>query len=71
MQLRVGCGRDNLMFQDSLQQHKSKTLCSKVIKEWNSLPLSLRQITSIKSFKTKLKTFFFKEAFKEFISDNP
>ena len=67
MEFRSGIGRDRLMFQVNLQQHKSGNLYSKVITEWNSLPLALRNIQSIETFKPKLKAIFFKEAFAEFL----
>ena len=35
-------------------------------KEWNQLPLSIRSITSLCSFKRNLKTYFFKQYFNDF-----
>ena len=67
MNLRPGSGRDNLMFHLSNEQAKKNTIQTKLIVEWNRLPINIRQITSIPSFKTELKTFYFKEAFAQFL----
>ena len=67
MNLRPGSGRDNLMFHLSNEQAKKNTIQTKLIVEWNRLPINIRQITSIQSFKTELKTFYFKEAFAQFL----
>ena len=32
---------------------------------WNALPFYLRSETSLSAFKTKLKTFYFREAFQQ------
>ena len=63
--LRHGCGRDKWMFDSDVSVQKSSNLISKMIVEWNKLPLSLRKLESFDVFKTNLKTFYFKKAFKE------
>ena len=60
---RQGCGRDNLMFECSLSLIKSATWVSKMISEWNQLPVELRYLKDIEQFKSKLKTYYFKIAF--------
>ena len=42
--------------------HRSFSVCAPEL--WNSLPLSLRNLTNLASFKSSLKTFLFKQAFK-------
>ena len=61
MQLREGPGRDRFMFTTDPQNIETKTLISKIIKQWNSLPLEIRQCESKTTFKSKLKTFLFSE----------
>ena len=61
--LRPGHGRDRLMFDCSLKQSKIETWLTKMILEWNGLPMSLRKIDNFDEFKSKLKTFYFKQAF--------
>ena len=61
--LRPGHGRDHLTFDITLNQVKVGNLISRIISEWNKLPLNLRKIEEITIFKTHLKTHLFKEAF--------
>ena len=61
--LRVGVGRDNFMFELTTSQCRQNTIKTKLIIEWNNLPYHLRKDTSLPIFKTKLKTHYFKEAF--------
>ena len=41
----------------------NKCIFQRLIKSWNSLPLSLRITNGIDAFKRELKTFYFKQAF--------
>ena len=43
--------------------HSSKTLAYVMCKQWNSLPFTLRSITSLQKFKKALKTYYFDIAF--------
>ena len=61
MPLRVG--RDDYMFKTELQ--KKESIFSSMKLEWNKLPIRIRNTTSTDSFKSKLKTFLFGEAFPE------
>ena len=61
--LRDGCGRDKWMFESNVSVHKSSTLIAKLIVEWNQLPLNIRKLTSFDIFKSKLKAFYFEQAF--------
>ena len=63
---RVGSGRDHLMFQTNITLQKSSTWIAKMIIEWNRLEFDLRNLPDLNSFKTKLKTFYFTEAFKDY-----
>ena len=63
MNLRRGTGRDEFMFCVSIPPHKRDTLHYKIKTEWNSLPLNIRKIKTISSFKTMLKTHLFRLAF--------
>ena len=65
--LRYGVGRDDRMLKISLQETKQITIYSKIIIEWNTLPLMLRKINNITLFKKQLKTHFFKQAFAQFL----
>ena len=67
IEFRSGSGRDRLMFKEDLQDKLKETLSTKIISEWNKLPLSIRKIKCTNTFKSNLKTVFFKEAFKEFL----
>jgi hypothetical protein len=60
---RKGCGRDDLMFECSLSLVKSATWVSKMVSEWNQLPVELRSLKDVELFKSKLKTHYFKLAF--------
>ena len=60
--LRPCSSRDNLMFACSLEQRKRETWITKMILVWNKLPLTLR-IIQLNSFKSALKTYYFKDAF--------
>ena len=62
--LRVGSGRDTYMFDESTSQNSIK---NKLITEWNKLPYVLRTVESLTTFKSKLKTFYFRAAFADFI----
>ena len=59
MELRADCGRDAFMFKPHNDDINCRRLTSKIINNWNALPLNIRQITSRTLFKTKLKTFLF------------
>ena len=43
--------------------HMDKTIASKMCTEWNNIPQYIREIKTIGSFKTQLKTHFFNKAF--------
>ena len=62
--LRIGRGRDMSMFKvDRITTTKAETLKQNIKKEWNSLPLHLRNIKSISTFKKNIKAHFFLQAF--------
>ena len=61
--LRPGSGRDKWMFQSDVGVHKSSTYVSKMKIEWNELPLEIRRVEDYETFKSKLKTHYFKKAF--------
>ena len=63
--LRPWHGRDCMMFICNLEQCKNQTWITKMILEWNNLPVDLRKITKIDNFKKSLKTHYFKNAFPE------
>ena len=65
MSLRQGCGRDRGMFDSDVSVQKSSNIISKMMVEWNKLPLDLRKLERFDVFKTNLKTFYFKKAFGE------
>jgi hypothetical protein len=65
--LRLGTGRDKLMFDVDVQQRIIGSLISKIMVEWNSLPLNIRNLKEITVFKSRLKTHLFKEAFSDLI----
>ena len=65
--LRVGQGRDNFMFQNPPLKSQHNSLFNKLISSWNSLPYNIRTTTTLQLFKTKLKTHFFKKAYPTFI----
>ena len=63
--LRPETGRDEYMFETNLHDYKNNNILSKMKINWNKLPLSLRREKSIHPFKKNLKTFLFKEAYKD------
>ena len=65
--LRPSHGRDKLMFACDLKQLKNETLITQMIREWNVLPAKLRFIDKFDEFKSCLKTFYFKQAFAEYL----
>jgi hypothetical protein len=65
--LRPGTGRDEMMMQINLNQQKKNIIYTKIILNWNKLPQTIRNITSLNTFKSELKTHFFKIAFKDFL----
>ena len=66
--LRYGVGRDKLMMDINLEQRKKRTIRTKIILEWNDLPLSIRKIEKIDTFKRQLKTHFFRKAFAKYLT---
>ena len=60
---RPGSGRDKFMFECTLSMMKRDTWMSKMMFEWNQLPIELRMCQSIELFKSKLKTYYFEQAF--------
>ena len=65
MSLRPGRGRDTLML--TVCNDRS-LLFSKLTSEWNSLSLELRSTNTIDLFKRKLKTFYFRQAFPDYVT---
>ena len=65
LHLRTGIGRDRTMFDETLIQRRQNTIKTKLIVEWNKLPYEIRTVTTLSSFKNKLKTFYFRKAFAE------
>ena len=63
--LRPGCGRDALTL---TTQYNNSPLFTKLSTEWNKLPLDLRSTNSLETFKGKLKTFYFRQAFPDFVT---
>ena len=61
MMLREGVGRDSFMFETDNNDIKDKLLFSKIRQAWNRLPLPIRNIQALPSFKSKLKTKLFSE----------
>ena len=59
MTLRENCGRDRFMFKLGANDINNRLLSSKIILQWNLLPLQIRMVTSKAVFKSKLKTFLF------------
>ena len=60
---RRGAGRDTWMFNIDLTEYKISTIISRMITEWNNLPLELRQSDNINIFASSLKTYYFQKAF--------
>lgn len=46
------------------KQHGGRTLCALANQFWNPLPFSLRHCSSLSTFKSKLKTHLFRQAFR-------
>ena len=44
-------------------RHKDQTIAARMVKEWNLLPLALRNLRSLDKFKGGLKANFFRLAF--------
>jgi hypothetical protein len=65
--MRQGCERDELMFECNLSMIKSATWISKMMREWNQLPVELRFSRDIETFKAKLKRHYFELAFVEYV----
>lgn len=61
--LRPWHGRDSMTFDCDLEQRKNPTWITKMMLEWNGLPVNLRLIDKIDDFKKHLKTHYFKQAF--------
>ena len=61
--LRVGRGRDRLMFSTEKPANSKKTINDLIKKEWNKLPMELRAEKSLNLFKSRLKAYFFVQAF--------
>ena len=59
--LRNGVGRDQHMFQTDKNDIKDKLLFSKIRQTWNHLPLQIRTLQALPTFKSKLKTKLFTE----------
>ena len=59
MVLREGAGRDTYMFTRDNNDVKNQLLYSKIRDTWNILPLSIRKVQSLQTFKSKLKTQLF------------
>ena len=55
--LRPEIGRDKYMMQINLSQQKKSNLYTKIILEWNGLPVQIRSIGQINCFKTELSFF--------------
>ena len=65
--LRPAKCRDRLMFEESVDEYLPKSCYSAIISEWNDLPYAIRAITTIDGFKRQLKTFYFRQAYTDFI----
>ena len=65
--LRLGKGRDTNMMEINLDQQKKNTIYTQIILEWNKLPLNIRSISELHSFKKQLKTYLFKTAFENLL----
>ena len=61
--LRQGIGRDELMFHINLDQQKKTSIYTRLILEWNKLPIELRTTTQLNRFEIQLKTHYFRTAF--------
>ena len=65
--LRVGQGRDDLMFKYPPTKSSHNSFFFKLITHWNRLPYHIRTIDNVKHFKSKLKTHLFKMAYPDHI----
>ena len=65
--MRLGIGRDISMFKYWDRSVNSKLFFCKLITNWNSLPFEIRTSETLSIFKTKLKTYYFKIAFSDFL----
>ncbi len=63
MKSREGIGRDDFMFCLCLRAEDKDNIICLIKKEWNSLPLQIRNSDSLSSFKCKLKTYLFTLSF--------
>ena len=45
----------------------NQAFCATALKLWNSLPHSLRKLTSVDSFKAQLKTLLYRQAYKDLV----
>ena len=63
MKLREARGRDPSMFVIEKPAGERETVDDRIKKEWNGLPMNIRLMPSITTFKTNLKTYFFGKAF--------
>ena len=61
MELRRGTGRDQLMFDTSSDHLNGKQIFIQIRRQWNALPLQIRECNQISIFKKKLKTEFFSQ----------
>ena len=61
MTLRRNVGRDNFMFDTQQDNVKHKQIYSEIRREWNALPLKIRECHLIGQFKKKLKTELFSQ----------
>ena len=61
MQLRRQTGRDPLMFDTSGDHIKGKQIYFQIRREWNALPLQIRELEQVGQFKKKLKTELFSQ----------
>ena len=64
--LRPGHSRDNLMFECSVEKRQNPTVITRMILEWNDLPVKLRSNENLLVFKKELKTYYFKRAFSQY-----
>ena len=64
--LREGVGRDRLMLKLPPIKQQNKSIFSKLILNWNSIPYNIRMIKSQPLFKQNLKTYLYKQAYSKF-----
>ena len=65
--LRVGYGRDKFMFKPHTIKQQNRSIFSKLILNWNSLPYHIRTVKSLAIFKNNLKTHLFKQAYPQLL----